>query len=194
MDYESLGRIYYTNPEKHKEIYQARFNSPTTRHFDFTIKQVGRRKEYPAFLCYTEEIVLLLEKIYKKQEEFLQIISQVPTLVLNQFEIFSVVDEVKATSDIEGVHSTRRELKEIISGESKSAKFSSIIKKYTALTSSEIFSFKTCEDVRKFYDDFAHKEVAVDNSTLKLDGKLFRKGSVDIESSTGKILEVVFTK
>ena len=188
MDYESLGRIYYTNPEKHKEIYQARFNSPTTRHFDFTIKQVGRRKEYPAFLCYTEEIVLLLEKIYKKQEEFLQIISQVPTLVLNQFEIFSVVDEVKATSDIEGVHSTRRELKEIISGESKSAKFSSIIKKYTALTSSEIFSFKTCEDVRKFYDDFAHKEVATDNSTLKLDGKLFRKGSVDIESSTGKIL------
>ena len=134
MDYESLGKIYYTNPEKHNEIYQARFNSPTTRHFDFTIKQVGRRKEYPAFLCYTEEIVLLLEKIYKKQEEFLQIISQVPTLVLNQFEIFSVVDEVKATSDIEGVHSTRRELKEIISGESRNTKFSSIIKKYTVCT------------------------------------------------------------
>ena len=174
-----MSKIYYKNPEQHSEIYKARFNSPTTKHFDFSIKQFGRRKSYPAFLCYTEELVLLIEKIYNQQ---------VPPLLLHQFELMSVVDEVKSTSDIEGVHSTKQELKEIVEGEKKSPYFSSIIKKYTTLTSNEILSFKNCDDIRKFYDEFAHQEIISDEPTKKLDGEIFRKESVEIQTGTGKIL------
>ena len=188
MEYESLEKIYYKNSSSHKEIYQARFNAPTTKHFDFQIKQVGRSKEYPAFLCYTEEIVLLIEKIYTQQEKFLSIIPKVPNLLLNQFELLSIVEEVKATSDIEGIHSTRRELTEILEGNKTSPHFSSIIKKYSSLTGNEKIYFKTCEDLRKFYDEFAHKEVVLDDEKNELDGKLFRKNSVDVTSGTGKIL------
>ena len=188
MKYESLYKIYYKNSAFHEKIYQARFNSPTTKHFDFEIKQVGRRKEYPAFLCYIEEIILLIEKIYKKQEKFLRLIPKVPGLLLNQFELLSVVEEVKATSDIEGVHSTRRELTEILEGNKTSPHFSSIIKKYSSLTGNEKIYFRNCEDLRNFYDEFAHKEVVLDDAKNELDGKLFRKNSVDITSGTGKIL------
>lgn len=188
MDYETLTKIYYKKSEQHEEIYKMRFDSPTAKHFDFFIKQVGRNKEYPAFLCYTEELVLLMEKVYKKQKDFLQFFSQVPALILRQFELISVVDEVKSTSDIEGVYSTKQELKEIIDGEKDSPRFSSAIKKYIALTSNEKFSFKTCKDVRNFYDEFAHKEIILENPNRKLDGEIFRKCSVDIQSETGKIL------
>ena len=41
----------------------------------------------------------------------------------------------------------------------------------------KIFQFKTCEDIRNFYDDFAHNEISANN---KLDGKLFCKDSVDV--------------
>ena len=187
MEYETLSKIFYKNPSQHEKIYLERYNSATTKHFNFTIKQVGRQKNFPAFLCYTEELILLMEKIYKKQERFLQMIPLIPSLVLKQFELFCIVDEVKSTSEIEGVHSTRRELGEIIEG-NNSVHFSSILKKYLALTSSEILKFKTCEDVRKFYDEFAHKEVIHNKPNAKLDGKIFRKDSVDIESGSGKIL------
>ena len=188
MEYQLLSKIHYKNFSEHEKIYQARFNAPMTRHFDFSIKQFGRRNDYSAFLCYTEELVLLMEKIYKKQEKFLQLISQVSPLIRRQFELMSVVDEVKATGDIEGVHSTKQELKEIIEGEKNSPHFSSIIKKYISLTSNEIFSFKTCEDIRNFYDEFAHKEIILESPNRKLDGKIFRKDSVDIQSSSGKTL------
>lgn len=188
MEYESLEKIYYKNSSQHKEEYQARFNAPTTKHFNFEIKQVGRQKTFSAFLCYGEEIILLVEKIYKQQEKFLQIIPKVPDLLLKQFELLSVVDEVKATSDIEGVHSTRRELTEIISGDKHSEQFSSIIKKYSSLTGNEKIYFQTCADLRNFYDEFAHKEVVLDDEKNKLDGKLFRKNSVDVTSGTGKVL------
>lgn len=97
--YESLYKIYHKYPENHDTIYRQRFNAPTTRHFNFFIKEHNRREAYPAFLCYTEELSLLFEEIYTKHEQLLQLINTVPLLVLEQFILFSVVDEVRATSD-----------------------------------------------------------------------------------------------
>ena len=132
---------------------------------------------------------MLIEKIYKKHEDLLQALQVVPPLVLEQFILSSVVDEVRATSDIEGIHSTRREIKEVVSGSVQSARFSSIVAKYKSiLTDSAPMSFKTCEDIRVFYDEFAHKEATANDPTQKLDGNLFRQDSVDITSDSGKIL------
>ena len=109
--------------------------------------------------------------------------------MLEQFILSSVVDEVRATSDIEGIHSTRKEIKEVVSGSVQSARFSSIVAKYKSiLTDSASMQFKTCEDIRAFYGEFIHKEVTANDPTHKLDGDLFRRDSVDITSASGKIL------
>lgn len=189
MEYESLNKIYYKRPAEHNKTYAERFNSPLTRHFDFQIQEYNHRNKYPAFFCYTEEFTVLIEKIYKKHEDLLQALQAVPPLVLEQFILSSVVDEVRATSDIEGIHSTRKEIKEVVSGFVQSARFSSIVAKYKSiLTDSAPMSFKTCENIRAFYDEFAHKEVTANDPTHKLDGDLFRRDSVDITSGSGKIL------
>ena len=187
--YESLSKIYYKRPAEHSKTYNERFNSPLTRHFNFQIQEYNHRNKYSAFFCYTEEFAVLMEEIYKKHEDLLQALQAVPPLVLEQFILSSVVDEVRATSDIEGIHSTRKEIKEVVSGSIQSARFSSIVAKYKSiLTDSGQISFKTCEDIRAFYDEFAHKEVTANDPTHKLDGDLFRRDSVSITSASGKIL------
>ena len=189
MKYEPLGKIFYKYPAKHSGIYNERFNSPLTRHFNFQIQEYNHRNKYPAFFCYTEEFTVLMEEIYKKHEDLLQALQAVPPLVLEQFILSSVVDEVRATSDIEGIHSTRKEIKEVVSGSVQSARFSSIVAKYKSfLTDSAQINFRTCEDIRAFYDEFAHKEVTASDPTHKLDGDLFRRDFVDITSASGKIL------
>lgn len=189
MLYEPLRKIYYTRPQEHEKIYAERFNSSLTRQFDFPIQEFGRQKSYPAFFCYTEEFALLSEKIYGKHEELSQALKVAPPLVLEQFVLGSLVDEVRATSDIEGVHSTRREIKEVVAGLTQSVRFSSIVSKYKSLLEdSARTEFKTCQDVRTFYDEFAHKEVALLNPTNELDGILFRRDPVDVASPTGKII------
>ena len=189
MEYESLSKIYYKRPAEHNKTYVERFNSPLTRHFDFQIQEYNHRNKHPAFFCYTEEFAVLMEKIYKKHEDLLQALQAVPPLVLEQFILSSVVNEVRATSDIEGIHSTRKEIKEVVSGTVQSARFSSIVAKYKSiLTDSTSMQFKTCEDIRAFYDEFIHKEVTANDPTHKLDGDLFRRDSVDITSASGKIL------
>lgn len=84
---------------------------------------------------------------------------------------------------IEGVHSSRSELREILEGVSKSSNFSSIIKKYNSLRFDDVFNFQNCTEVRNFYDEFIQSEVLEE-----LDRKIFRASSVDIESGTGKTL------
>lgn len=186
--YESLYKIYRKYPEDHDAIYRQRFNASTTRHFPFPIREHGRHESYSAFLCYTEELSLLFEEIYTKHEQLLQLINNVPPLVLEQFILSSVVDEVRATSDIEGIHSTRKEIKEVVDGTNHSARFSSIVAKYRELLSNEQIRFDTCKDIRLFYDDFAHKEIAASEPSHKLDGELFRRDSVEITSPSGKVL------
>jgi len=115
-------------------------------------------------------------------------VHSVPPVVLRQFALSCILDEVKSTNDIEGVHSTRKEIKEILDGVSSSSRFSSIVNKYYNILNNEKIDFSTNDDIRKFYDIFAHEEVAAEHQENRLDGKLFRKNSVDIMSSNDKTI------
>lgn len=186
--YENLGKIFYKYHSIYKQIYHDRFNSPTTKHFEFCIKQFEHKKTFSAFLCYSEESILLMEKIYKNYEGFTKTIKDVPPIVLEQFSLWCVVDEIKSSNEIEGVYSTRRELSEVLQGVSDSQRFSSIVAKYYALSCGEKFQFQTCRDVRNFYDSFIREEVSKIESNCNLDGQIFRKDSVDIKTGTGKTI------
>ncbi|MEQ2747295.1 hypothetical protein AAAT88_09295 [Dialister hominis] len=77
-------------------------------HLGIRIRQYNRKHDFEAFFYYPNEIAILLEKIHKSYEEFLAVESQVPPVVLHQFSLLSILDEVKSTNDIEGVRSTRK--------------------------------------------------------------------------------------
>lgn len=113
----------------------------------------------------------------------------VPPVVLRQFSLACIVDEVKSTNDIEGVKSTRREISMVLDeGSSADNRMSSVVHKYQNLLSKDDIPFSTCQDIRNFYDNFAHEEVIKEDPRNKLDGEIFRHGSVDIASVTGKTI------
>lgn len=189
MKYQNLKKIYYKIPEQKESIYQNRYQNEFTRHCSICIKQYGRKMAYPSFLCYTEELFQLQEQIYKNYECFSALLRVVPPVVLEQFKLLSIVDEVKSTNDIEGVKSTRHEIKAILNEISpRTARLASVVNKYKKLLSDDEFPFQTSQDIRDFYDDFIHGEICEDNPSNKLDGAIFRKDSVDIASTSGKTI------
>ena len=189
MKYMTLTKIYYSMPALYEEIYEARYHAPFTFQFGISIRQYHRKNAYPAFFYYTREYALETEKIYSSYERFLYLVNSVPPVILHQFTLLSILDEIKATNDIEGVHSTRKEIQDILDGNvSKSERLESIVHKYESLMDHAEIPFYTCKDIRRFYDDFAHEEIKKENPKHALDGVIFRKDPVDIESEIGKII------
>ena len=189
MKYLTLTKAYYHNDNSYSQLYKSRFNAPFTRHFNIDIQEYNHILSYPAFLCYTEELISLIEIIYKKYEQFLYVVNTVPPVVLHQFALVCILDEVKSTNDIEGVHSTRRQIRNILDGVAPhSDRQRSVVMKYQSLTGKTEFHFDTCEDIRSFYDDYAHEEVIAADPRNKLDGALFRKETVDVEAYPGKVI------
>lgn len=190
MKFISLTKYFYQHTQEEYEIeYIRRLEAPFTVHFNIPIHQYNRKSAYPAFLCYTGEILRLVEKFYKTYEQFLYTENTVPPVVLYQFTRLSIVEEVKSTNDIEGVHSTKKEIREII--EKKGTHYhrlQSVVHQYLELLGEEEIKFDTCQDIRNFYDDFTHQEITRENPQNRLDGSLFRKEPVQIQAATGKTI------
>lgn len=186
----SLTKYFYQHTQEEYETeYIRRLEAPFTVHFNIPIHQYNRKSAYPAFLCYTGEILRLVEKFYKTYEQFLYTVNTVPPVVLYQFTRLSIVEEVKSTNDIEGVRSTKKEIREII--EKKGTHYhrlQSVVHQYLELLGEEEIKFDTCQDIRNFYDDFTHQEITQENPQNRLDGSLFRKEPVQIEAATGKTI------
>ena len=130
---DSLKKIYYTHPEEHKKIYEQRYTAPFAKHIPIEIREFNHNREYSAFYYYPEELVLQLEKTEKHYQEFLRVLETVPLLVQHQFSLSCIVDEVGSSSLIEGIHSSKKELKALLDGESSEGHFASIVKKYHKL-------------------------------------------------------------
>ena len=190
MKFISLTKYFYQHTQEEYETeYIRRLEAPFTVHFNIPIHQYNRKNAYPAFLCYTGEILRLVEKFYKTYEQFLYTVNTVPPVVLYQFTRLSIVEEVKSTNDIEGVRSTKKEIREII--EKKGTHYhrlQSVVHQYLGLLGEEEIKFDTCHDIRSFYDDFTHQEITRENPQNRLDGSLFRKEPVQIEAATGKTI------
>lgn len=190
MKFISLTKYFYQHTQEEYETeYIRRLEAPFTVHFNIPIHQYNRKSAYPAFLCYTGEILRLVEKFYKTYEQFLYTVNTVSPVVLYQFTRLSIVEEVKSTNDIEGVRSTKKEIREII--EKKGTHYhrlQSVVHQYLELLGEEEIKFDTSQDIRNFYDDFTHQEITQENPQNRLDGSLFRKEPVQIEAATGKTI------
>ena len=134
MKYISLKKLYYKDNQNHQQTYQQRFNAPLTEHINIPIRQYNRNKVYPAFFCLTKEIAKLQENILSANNKLLQIVDVTPEIVLKQLALLCIIDEVKSSNEIEGVHSTRRELMDAMSSLKKGTRYVSTIYKYHLLT------------------------------------------------------------
>lgn len=185
---DSLVKIYYENKRDYQRAYEERYSAGSSIHLEIKIRQYNHPNEYSAFIWYNQDLALSLERVYSAFTEFLKILPRVTESIQNQFALLSLVEEVHSTSEIEGIHSTQRELREILEGGRDKRHFSSVIRMYELLSSGEYPRFESCEDVREFYDEFAHLDAIADNPKNRLDGELFRKDGVDVRTPSGKTI------
>lgn len=186
--YESLSHLYYTNEAKWRQECESRFNGQFTVRLPFSIKQFGRRNEYRIFYCPVNDISLLLDNIMQEFSLFNAVLSNVSDATMKAFYRQCVIDEIKSTNDIEGVNSTRREIKlalDAAPNQRSDLRFGGIVDKYLKIVNGESITINSCADIRSLYDDIMSGEIS--DSYLP-DGEIFRKGSVDIVSPTQKIL------
>jgi len=191
MTYESLQHLFYTAPERWETVYEERFHSSFSRHLPLSIRQVGRAQEHPAFYCYPEEFAVLQDAIRASFQSCMSVIHQVPHAAIGQFLQHVLIEEIQSTNEIEGVRSTRREILQVLeapSAEQRSYRLGSIVRKYLRILQGERVPLRDSRDIRALYDDFIADEICRDDPQNLPDGKLFRKGSVDILSASQKVL------
>lgn len=184
MRYELLAKCYYNPNIDHEAIYQERFDALDTIHFDFQIHGAE------AFFFMAPEISRLITAIYKKNEKFSQFENAIP--VLKTVMKSCIFQEIEMTNEIEGVHSTRRELQEAYdkSKEKDShGKFVGQMRQYVKLWNGTNSRFpKSCDEIRSIYDHLLYEDVLRDNPVdNKLDGKIFRGNPVNIGGGNGII-------
>ena len=160
-----------------------RFNADDTIHFNFNIG------DNEAFLCQTTDILKLIVSIERTDKEINRLYSQLPMQAINQFADRCLIDEIVLSNNIEGVHSTRKEINAILgdlSENNRRQRFYGLVKKYKLLMSGECIPMNTCQDIRNIYDDIFLEEIKATDPNNVPDGKIFRKSSVSVYSGTGK--------
>lgn len=191
MAYIPLYEIYYKQNNEWFQEYRKRFNNLFAKHLDITIKEFNREKEFQLFYCHTEYIVTLQNKIMFDFLRLQKLFNLLPGAGIDQFLKSCMIEEIQSTNEIEGVRSTRQEIREAIFAQGKynpDVRLWGIVNKYNKIINDENIKLKTCEDIRNLYDDFILNEIKRNNTSDIPDGNIFRKNSVDIVSGTQKTI------
>lgn len=183
MSKKTLYKLFYADPSAFNAEYDKRFHDEDTIHLDIKIG------EHSAFVCQSAEIFKLIISIERTNNKVSQICNRLPEIALSQFQQRCLIDEIVLTNNIEGVHSTRKEISEILQDLSKNNKrerFVGLVNKYVLLMKNETLPLQTPEDVRKIYDDIFYEEIKATDPDDSPDGKIFRKSDAGVYSPTEK--------
>lgn len=175
--YESLLKLFYKDKE-----FNSRINSTTAVFIDFYVNN------NQAFFIEDSELlkkVINIEKIDKSIHNLVQLL---PKLSTNQFKKRCLIDEIVLSNKIEGVHSTRREIDNVLNDidSNSSKRFKGLVNKYVLLYNMENIEINTPKDIREIYNELALPEIIEDDTNNAPDGKMFRAESVSVMSPTGK--------
>lgn len=182
--YVLLKSLYYDHKEEYEALYESRFNSNECVHLNFSIAN------NPAFFLETPELMKKVVEITRLDKAISQLSNSLPGIALKQYINKCLIDEIVITNNIEGVHSTRKEIGEILDDlEGKSDKrFFGLVNKYNALITGSYVSIKDSRDIRELYDEMFLTEIVEENPKDAPDGKIFRKDHVNVVDSRQKVI------
>lgn len=182
--YVLLKSLYYDHKEEYEALYESRFNSNECVHLNFSIAN------NPAFFLETPELMKKVVEITRLDKAISQLSNSLPGIALKQYINKCLIDEIVITNNIEGVHSTRKEIGEILDDlEGKSDKrFFGLVNKYNALITGSYVSIKDSRDIRELYDEMLLTEIIKENPKDAPDGEIFRKDHVNVVDSRQKVI------
>lgn len=188
MNYTSLDKIYYKDNAAYEGEYKNRKESI------FSVSLGIDVKGWEAFFVNIPQFIMQTERIYKKFVCLENLCEALPKVAYNSYEMNCLIDEIMITNEIEGVRSTRKEIKRALDDDivdSKKKRFEGLVKKYSLLLESphnEVdISLDNSKDIRSLYDDIVLDEI---ESVNLPDGELFRKDIAEVISATQQVKHV----
>lgn len=175
--YQTLEKLSYKNYLGSEKEYVNRLESPSTTKLNLTIhpfsfkKQCREREEYPLFYMNLTSHAKLLEQIQQNSIRLREF--KLPQVAQDKLFLTQVINEIQSTNDIEGVQSTRREIKEAYESPKSNKRFSGIVKMYFGIKHLKVEKIESLSDFRDIYDNIFLDEMSEKD---RPDGKLFRKG------------------
>lgn len=183
-EYMLLKSLYYDHKKEYEALYESRFNSGDCVHLNFVI---GNN---PAFFMETPELIKKVVEITRLDKEIFELSRALPKIALTQYINKCLIDEIVITNNIEGVHSTRKEIGEILDDlEDKSDKrFFGLVRKYEALMTGSYPYINDNQDIKALYDEMFLPEIIKENPKDAPDGEMFRKGPVDVVDPAQRVI------
>ncbi|EAC8463415.1 Fic family protein [Listeria innocua] len=191
MDYEYLHKIFNkSSNEEYTKAKKERIEGYGAIRLDFEIKTYGYTEKFKLFFYNHPRMMKNAEKIMSNSEEIKKIARVLPGIAKEAYQINTLVEEMQGTNEIEGVRSSKAEMREglrkIIDDNAEPLRHKSLIKSYLRLQQKKIKLLSTPEDVREIYDFLVLDEIKADDLP---DGELFRLEPSELtRSNTGKIV------
>lgn len=187
MEYVTLQRFSYqpgVDPQQVSDEVERRQQSPASVQLRFDDQRY--------FYLLIPEVAKLSEAIHEGERAIGNLIATLPPRAAAAGLSALFIREVMATHEIEGIHSSRREVEEVLKASKPSqhkrfAEFTSVLKE--CVINRGAFSIEHVEDIRSLYDRVTKGEVSAEDA---LDGELFRKSPVYVRSESQKILHTGF--
>lgn len=182
MTYLDLRKAFHDTAQDADQLYDRRFNDERTWHLKTSI--AGS----PAFVYMAPEIYEALLEAAQIDKDTLRLEAALPQRALDSYRDSCLIDEIVLTNEIEGVHSTRREIGEVLERlkqNDRRGRFFGIVQKYALLQTRPDIALRTCADVRDVYDDLVLAEVRISDPHNVPDGTYFRTKMVHVINEAG---------
>lgn len=194
MAYPQLRKLYYGDEAEYKKAYNERFESSESIKIDFDIK--GQQ----AFFVQCDDVIRRMYSILRLDKKVTGLCRALPGIAWRQYSYKCLIDEIVVSNNIEGVHSSRKEIGQVLSqlGEQsrqkeKYLRFAGMVEKYSRLMRHEEIPLQSCRDIRTLYDEIVLREVVSEDEDNRPDGELFRKEQTTVRSVTDKIIHTGMT-
>lgn len=191
MSYPTLEKLFYKDGsserfQHHEEQYRLRLNAESTF-------RTGIELENGEFFCAVpRELSVAAERVLRRERRVSALWRALPTAALGAYLRGLILDEVVCSNDIEGVHSTRRQIENALeeaerdvgsragAAERPHAPFREFAQLYLGLTDRDNPPSlpRTPQDIRVIYDAVTRN--AIDEKD-RIETSLFRSGVVVIE-------------
>lgn len=189
MTYRTLSKLFHmdkaTDALKNNRDLAAERRSAESS-FRLGIKSGGEE----LFFAVPRELSILNEAVLRKERRVSNLYASLPRIAKGALIRSLVIDEVVGTNELEGIHSTRRQIDELLTeavgvADQPHKRFRELANLYLGLTDGELSLPQTPEDIRDIYDLVMEGE---DLGKDAPDGTLFRRDGVEVIGNGGKVL------
>lgn len=152
MAYLTLEKSFYADASSDRyanaeELYASRFNSESTYRTGIELES-GEM-----FLSVPHELLYNTEQVLRKERRVSALWRELPTVALGAYVRSLIMDEVVYSNEIEGVHSTQRQIEEALAANDKSTHtpFVEFAQLYLNLSNNPPMP-QSLQDIKRIYD------------------------------------------